>query len=44
MQHIFRREAVEGSIYGQMQNFVGNDAAAQLQQIIKNAAVSGKIL
>ena len=35
------REAVEGSIYNQMQSFVGADAAMQLQEIIKNAAVSG---
>jgi membrane protein len=38
----FGREAVEGSIYGQIQSFVGNDAAIQLQEIIKNAAISGK--
>jgi len=38
----FGREAVEGSIYGQMESFVGHDAALQLQQIIKNAAISGK--
>lgn len=38
----FGREAVEGSIYHQIQGFVGADAAAQLQQIIKNAAISGK--
>ena len=38
----FGREAVEGNIYGQIQGFVGHDAAVQLQDIIKNAAVSGK--
>ena len=38
----FGREAVEGNIYGQIKGFVGGDAAAQLQQIIKNASVSGK--
>ena len=38
----FGKDAVEGSIYGQIENFVGHDAAAQLQQIIKNAAISGK--
>ncbi|MEP6595630.1 MAG: YihY/virulence factor BrkB family protein [Ginsengibacter sp.] len=38
----FGREAVEGTIYGQIKNFVGSDAAAQLQQIIKNAAIAGK--
>jgi len=38
----FGREAVEGTIYGQIKSFVGSDAAEQLQQIIKNAAISGK--
>jgi membrane protein len=38
----FGREAVEGTIYSQMEGFVGHDAALQLQQIIKNAAVAGK--
>jgi membrane protein len=38
----FGREAVEGTIYGQIEGFVGHDAALQLQQIIKNAAVSSK--
>ncbi|HEX8607997.1 MAG TPA: YhjD/YihY/BrkB family envelope integrity protein, partial [Pedobacter sp.] len=36
------REAVQGSIYEQMQSFVGTDAAAQIQEIIKNAAISDK--
>ncbi len=36
------REAVEGKIYGQLAGFVGSDTAAQLQQIIKNASVTGK--
>lgn len=34
------RDAVEGTIYGQIKNFVGADAALQLQQIIKNAAIN----
>ncbi|GAC1417475.1 MAG: YihY/virulence factor BrkB family protein [Flavisolibacter sp.] len=38
----FGREAVQGNIYHQMEGFVGHDAALQLQQIIKNAAISGK--
>ncbi len=38
----FGREAVEGTIYGQIQGFVGHDAALQLQQIIKNAAISNE--
>ena len=36
------REAVEGKIYAQLADFVGSDTAAQLQQIIRNASVSGK--
>ncbi|MEO6221458.1 MAG: YihY/virulence factor BrkB family protein [Ginsengibacter sp.] len=36
----FGREAVEGSIYGQVQSFVGKDAALQIQEIIKNASLS----
>lgn len=32
------REAVEGTIYGQIKNFVGSDAALQLQDIIRNAS------
>ncbi|MBD0288892.1 MAG: YihY/virulence factor BrkB family protein, partial [Flavisolibacter sp.] len=36
------KEAIEGTIYQQMQGFVGKDAAAQIEQIIKNASVTGK--
>lgn len=36
------REAVEGSIYGQISGFVGADAALQVQEMIKNASLSGK--
>jgi len=35
-------EAVQGQIYKQMAQFVGPDAALQLQTIIKNASLSGK--
>ncbi|MEO8763329.1 MAG: YihY/virulence factor BrkB family protein [Ginsengibacter sp.] len=38
----FGREAIEGGIYGQIEGFVGHDAAIQLQEIIKNAAIGGK--
>jgi membrane protein len=38
----FGQQAVQGSIYSQMQDFVGKDAALQLQTIIENAAISGK--
>lgn len=36
------REAIEGSIYHQLRGFIGVDAAAQIQEIIKNASISGK--
>jgi len=36
------REAVEGKIYGTLQGFVGQDTAAQLQEIIRNAAIGNK--
>ncbi len=36
------REAVEGKIFGVLVGFVGQDTAAQLQEIIKNASLSGK--
>ena len=36
------KEAVEGQIYRQLDNFMGKDTALQLQYIIKKAAVSGK--
>jgi membrane protein len=36
------QEAVQGRIYDQMKQFVGPDAALQLQTIIKNASLSGK--
>lgn len=39
---VLGKEAVEGSIYGQISGFVGKDAALQLQEIIKNAALQGK--
>ncbi len=38
----FGREALEGTIYGQTRNFVGEDAAMQIQQILKNATISGQ--
>lgn len=36
----FGQEAVEGSIYGQIRGFVGSEAAAQLQEMIKNATLT----
>ena len=38
----FGREAIEGTIYNQIQGFVGKDAAMQVQDIIKNASIGGK--
>lgn len=35
------RQAVEGSIYEQVRDLVGDQAALQVQEIIKNASVSG---
>ena len=36
------QEAAQNSIYAQLQSFIGKDAALQIQEIIKNASVSGK--
>ncbi len=36
------QEAVEGKVYGTLNSFMGSDAASQLQQIIRNAAVSDR--
>jgi membrane protein len=36
----YGREATEGRVYGQIKSFVGAEAAAQIQEIIKNAALS----
>src|SRR5215211_5637375 len=38
----YGREAIEGTVYGQLKGFVGSEAALQIQQIIKNASLSGK--
>lgn len=38
----FGREAIEGSIYSQIQSFVGSDTAKQVQDIIKNASIGDK--
>ena len=36
----YGREAIEGTLYSQISGFVGTDAAIQIQQTIRNAAVS----
>ena len=38
----FGHDAVQGDVYAQLQQFLGKDAALQLQELIKNAAVSSK--
>lgn len=38
----YGREAIEGTIYGQITDFVGRDAALQIQQTIRNAVVSSE--
>jgi len=37
---IYGREAIQGSIFGQIKGLVGADAAAQIQSMIKNAALN----
>jgi membrane protein len=38
----FGRDAIEGTIYGQIQEFVGSAAAMEIQNMIRNASLSGK--
>jgi membrane protein len=42
VEFFYGKEAVEGSLYGQIQGMVGASAATQIQEMIKNAAISGK--
>ena len=37
----YGREVVEGTLYGQMESFIGHDAAVDLQKTIRKARVSG---
>lgn len=39
---IYGNDAVQGTIFGQIHGLVGADAAAQIQDMIKNAALSNK--
>jgi membrane protein len=39
---VLGKEAVEGTVFNQIKGFIGPDGAAQIQTIIKNAALSGK--
>lgn len=36
------RDAAQGKVYHQLENFVGSNTAIQLQEMIKNASLSGK--
>lgn len=38
----FGREAIEGKIFGEINGLIGNQAAAQVQEIITNLELSGK--
>jgi membrane protein len=38
----YGRQAIEGSIYGQIADFVGKDAALQIQQTIRSAALTNQ--
>lgn len=38
---LFGREAIQGHIYGQIKSLVGNDAAIQVQETIKNIHLTG---
>jgi membrane protein len=38
----FGRDAIEGRVYGQLEGFLGQDTALQLQEIIKHAAISNR--
>ncbi|HEX8270468.1 MAG TPA: YihY/virulence factor BrkB family protein [Flavobacterium sp.] len=38
----FGKEAIQGEIFGQLNGLLGNEAAAQIQEIIKNMELSGK--
>ncbi len=39
----YGKAAIEGSIYGQIQGFVGKEAAMQIEQVIRNATTSSDI-
>ena len=36
------REAIQGKVFGEINGLIGNEAAAQIQDVIKNTALSGK--
>ena len=38
---VYGQEAIQGNVFHQLQSLIGSDAAAQIQQMIKNAALNG---
>lgn len=42
IQTIYGDEAIQGNLYPQIASFLGPQAGAQIQEMIKNAAISGK--
>ncbi len=38
----FGREAIQGQLFAEINGMIGNDAAAQIQEIVKNLELSGK--
>jgi len=38
----FGREAIQGQIFGEINGLIGNEAASQIQEIIRNMELSGK--
>ncbi|WP_158826787.1 YihY/virulence factor BrkB family protein [Mucilaginibacter lacusdianchii] len=38
---LWRQEAIEGVLYGQIKDIVGDKAALQIQEIIRNASIAG---
>ena len=38
---LFGKEAIQGHIYGQIKDLVGNDAAVQIQETVKNIHLTG---
>jgi membrane protein len=38
----FGREAIQGQVFGEINGLIGNEAAAQIQDVIKNMELSGK--
>ena len=36
------REAIQGQVFGEINGLIGNEAATQIQDVIKNTTLSGK--